>query len=47
MVNYKEIAIADVLKHPKYGLVSFQPKFDDKIDDRIEFGILKEKDFLY
>ena len=35
MVDYKQLAIADVLKHPKLGLVSHQPTFTDEIRDEI------------
>lgn len=32
MIKPSELAIADVLKHPKRGLVSFQPSADDRSD---------------
>jgi len=35
MVDFNELAIADCLKHPEFGIVSHQPSIEDPIDDRI------------
>jgi len=35
MVDTNKIAIADVLYHPNFGLVSHQPIFGKKIEDKI------------
>lgn len=46
MVDYRNIAIADLLRHPIHGLVSHQPGFGIKISNKImvrtEKGILLE-----
>ncbi len=35
MVDTTKIAIADVLKHPDHGLISFQPAITDLVEDKI------------
>ena len=35
MVDFNNIAIADVLKHPKLGLVSHQPAWNEPISNLI------------
>lgn len=43
MVDYNKIAIADVLKHPRLGIISHQPDFNDKIQDRIRVRDIQGK----
>jgi len=42
MVDFRRVAIADVLKHPKAGLVSNQSGFGDPVQDEI---IVRDKDW--
>lgn len=35
MVDTYKLAIADVLKHPKLGLISFQPNLREPVSDTI------------
>ena len=41
MVDTNKIAIADVLKHPEYGLVSHQPILSSPIEDEIRVSDMK------
>ena len=41
MTDYREIAIADVLKHPRLGLVSHQPILRDIMEDSIRVKDLR------
>ena len=41
----EEIAIADVLKHPIYGIISHQPDLRKKITERIRVRGLKGRPF--
>ena len=36
MINTNNLAIADVIYHPRYGVVSFQPGALDPIEDEIK-----------
>jgi len=35
MVDYTELAIADCLIHPKYGIISHQPDIHEDVKDKI------------
>jgi len=45
MVDTNDLAIADVLIHPEYGLISHQPDTDEEIQDRIIVRDIKGKSF--
>jgi len=35
MINHKELAFADCLTHPKYGIISHQPGIHEQVTDEI------------
>jgi len=42
-MDYNKIAIADVLKHPKLGIISHQPDTDSPLTDKIRVRGLEDE----